>query len=87
MSEEVRYTIGSWKGIVQYRCTKCPFDTVDGEAAMVEHIRTAHAPPPEPRMVELPLVDRYGNPMQVEVPEPAAGEKKLRGRVQLVRVH
>jgi len=38
-------------------------------------------------MVELPLVDRYGNPMQVEVPEPAAGEKKLRGRVQLVRVH
>ncbi len=76
MSEEVGYTVGSWKGIVQYRCTKCAFDTVEGEQAMLEHIRKAHTPPPPP-VVTLPLVDRYGNPIRaaIETSEQAGGEE------------
>jgi hypothetical protein len=49
---EAGYTIGSWKGHKQWRCNLCPFDTLDGERAMLEHIAAKHAPPP-------PVVQAY----------------------------
>jgi hypothetical protein len=48
-AEEKPYTVGSWRGLTQYQCKLCPWDTLEGEEAMLEHLRTAHAPPPEPK--------------------------------------
>lgn len=47
--EELPYTVGWWKGFRQWRCKQCPWDTLESEAAMLEHIATVHAPP-KPRV-------------------------------------
>jgi len=52
--ENLPYTVGSWKGIEQYRCKKCPFDTLN-LVDMQAHISKRHAPPPGQ------IVDRFGN--------------------------
>lgn len=41
------WSIGRWHDVPLYACLFCPFDTLDGEAAMLEHWREVHAPPPE----------------------------------------
>lgn len=33
--------LGSWRGYTQYRCTACPFDTLNREA-FDDHWRAAH---------------------------------------------
>lgn len=61
------FVVGTWRGRTQWRCRACPWDTLDGEAAIMEHIQAAHTPKPPPRRaVTLPLVDRFGNPITVE---------------------
>jgi hypothetical protein len=52
--ENQPYTLGSWKGITQYRCKRCPFDTLNLED-MQAHINARHAPAPSR------IVDRFGN--------------------------
>jgi hypothetical protein len=41
------WSIGKWHDVPLYACLFCPFDTLSGEAAMLEHWRGVHAPPPE----------------------------------------
>lgn len=58
-AEERSYTVGSWRGFTQYQCKLCPWDTLEGEAAMLEHLRSAHAPAPEPKSPIL-IADKSG---------------------------
>lgn len=48
-AEEKPYTVGKWGGFTQWKCKLCPWDTLEGEAAMLEHLASAHAPPPKPK--------------------------------------
>ena len=63
---EQRYTVGRWKTLPHYRCTKCRFDTFD-RAAMERHIELWHTPRVVRVRSETPLVDRFGNPITKEV--------------------
>ncbi len=65
---EPLFELGTWKGRTQWRCRRCPWDTLAGEAAMLAHIQNVHEPPlrpPSPPLVA--VADRWGR----EVP-PAA---------------
>lgn len=62
--EDPIFTMGSWKGLPQWRCVLCPWDTLDGEAAMLAHYQANHAPPPPPPApVLIQAYDRFGNPI------------------------
>jgi len=37
-----RWTEGTWKGNPRWQCALCPWDTLDGEAAMQAHFEAAH---------------------------------------------
>lgn len=50
-AEELPYTVGWWKGFRQWRCKLCPWDTLESEAAMLEHIAAVHKPPPSPILI------------------------------------
>ncbi len=41
---EKGFEVGKWKGLPQFSCKKCNFDTLD-EDAMHEHIKDVHTPP------------------------------------------
>ncbi len=41
---EKDFKTSEWKGLPQFVCKKCSFDTLD-EAAMHEHIKNVHTPP------------------------------------------
>lgn len=36
--------VGSWRGYTQYRCTQCPFDTLD-LGKFEDHWSASHVPP------------------------------------------
>lgn len=62
---EPAYVQGTWNGLPMWTCTVCQWDTLEGEAVMLEHLRVQHLPP-EPPAPEPPLVqvyDRWGNPV------------------------
>lgn len=64
------YTLGEWKGLTQYCCRHCRFDSLS-EAALLAHYVDKHAPRPEPKPTGPPLVqafDRRGRP--IEPPPP-----------------
>ena len=42
---EELYTVGEWAGMKQWKCALCPWDTLEREEAMLEHLASAHAPP------------------------------------------
>ena len=35
--------LGNWRGVVQYRCRLCPFDTLDRQR-FIEHFAAMHPP-------------------------------------------
>lgn len=58
---ELPWTLSTWSGLPQWRCTLCPFDTLDGEDAMIEHIEARHgASTQRPALVQ--AYDARGNP-------------------------
>jgi len=60
--ENPYFTMGSWNGFPQWKCKQCPWDTLDGEGALMEHYAERHGPPPEPpKPVIIPIYDRWGN--------------------------
>lgn len=64
--ENKGYTMGFWKaGVPRWQCTRCPFDTTESEAAMLAHIEQVHTPKVQKVVRTLPILDRYGNPVQV----------------------
>jgi hypothetical protein len=60
VDDDAPYTTGEWGGMTQWKCKLCPWDTLKGEAAMLEHIATKHKPP-APKLSIL-VADKYGNP-------------------------
>ena len=62
---ELPYTVGEWKGMPKWQCNLCPFDTLAGEEAILEHIYKAHMPPPpQPERPKIIKADRFGNPVE-----------------------
>lgn len=61
--EEVElFTLGRWGEFQQWKCTKCPWDTLEGEEVFMEHWRATHAPAPEPPKASMiARADRFGN--------------------------
>ena len=55
---QILYVVGEWNGFPHYRCELCPFDTLAGEEAMIEHQLTAHAPRAQSSII--PIYDRRG---------------------------
>lgn len=60
-AETPLFTTGTWNGLSRWACTQCPWDTLDGEDAMLEHVAEAHTPAPAPVSRIIPVYDRYGN--------------------------
>lgn len=60
--EEQPFTLGQWKQFTTYKCTKCPFDTMDESIAHL-HFHQAHVMPQAPQMrpTEALLYDGKGN--------------------------
>lgn len=58
------WTETMWGTHVRWACAYCPFDSLDGEAAMAEHYLTEHAPPAAPTpAATIQVYDRWGNPV------------------------
>ncbi len=53
------YSIGKWKGLKQYKCNLCPFDSLD-EKAIKDHIIERHMPKPPKPVVKVAITDRFG---------------------------
>lgn len=63
-SEDARWVEGQWNGLPMWTCGVCQWDTLEGEGAMVEHIRAQHEPPPAPPPAPvIQVFDRWGNPV------------------------
>lgn len=55
------YELGKWGGFTQWRCLFCAWDTLEGEAAMLEHYETVHKLSEVfPRSGSILLADRDG---------------------------
>lgn len=65
---EPAYVVGTWCGIPRWQCLKCPWDTVESEAVMLQHIAERHAPPPPPSAL-IQAYDQYGNPIGLPLQE------------------
>lgn len=61
------FTLRSWKGMPQWCCNLCGWDTLRGEAEMMAHYESAHVPKPIPHTPLVLTADRFGNPV---VPPP-----------------
>jgi len=57
--EKVLYEVGEWKGMTQWRCKLCAWDTLDGEEAILTHLVAKHFPP-EKRRSGILVADKYG---------------------------
>lgn len=54
-----------WGTLPIWRCVLCPFDTLDGEEAMLEHWNLAHVhPEPVKPPSVIQIYDRWGNPQR-----------------------
>lgn len=62
MADE-RYTIGSWNGLKRWQCSRCPWDTLQGEESFMSHFESVHEPKtvPAPAPPVLYIEDRFGN--------------------------
>lgn len=68
VAESPIYRMGSWKGLPQWQCRFCQWDTVESAEVMLLHYATTHGPQaPARKRVALPLVDARGNPIEREV--------------------
>ncbi len=54
------YSIGEWRGLPQYKCNSCPFDSLN-EKSIKEHVIDRHIPAPVRPKVEVKILDRFGN--------------------------
>lgn len=64
-TSDSRFILGSWGGLAQYNCTRCPWDTVTSLDAFNAHWE-AHLPPKPPPPVSV-LVAPDGRPLTSEV--------------------
>jgi hypothetical protein len=62
-NDDLPYTLGKWRGLTQYRCKFCAWDTVKGEGAMLAHFEERHRPRPAPRLIQ--AYDARGRPIEI----------------------
>ena len=55
------YTMASWGGHTQWKCNYCPFDTLEGEQIILEHIARNHFNPLAPKPSLIAVADKRGN--------------------------
>ena len=61
MTPELPWVVGMWGGFTQWRCRLCPWDTLEGEDAMLEHVAARHGVVEKsPALVQ--AYDARGNP-------------------------
>lgn len=53
------YTLGTWKRFTQYKCSLCPFDSLD-EESIISHINERHIIQPPRPVKQVTLFDRFG---------------------------
>ena len=61
IAPDSRFHLLSWNNMPMWRCSVCPFDTLDGEDVIVEHYVREHVPAVPPPVVIIPVYDRFGN--------------------------
>lgn len=61
------YDVKKWNGMPLFLCQECPYDTLD-ESEMKKHEATHVAPAP-PEVVQVLVLDRFGNVVEDEVIE------------------
>lgn len=62
VEDELPWVMGMWGTFTQWQCTLCRWDTLEGEAAILEHYLAVHAPPKAPDRPGVVLrADRFGN--------------------------
>jgi len=52
------WTEGAWKGLPQYRCKYCPFDTLDEELMREHYLKVHLASQPTPP-ISVPVTDQF----------------------------
>lgn len=63
-----RFVLGSWGGLPQYNCSRCPWDTVASIDAFNAHWEQHAPPPPPPPPAPPPLIfGPDGKPITSEV--------------------
>lgn len=72
------YEVSEWKGMPQWRCKICRWDTLVNREEMVEHITAVHLPQQPSGTPQILTADRFGNVVEelvedgharVEVPD------------------
>lgn len=63
------YEVGWWKGMTQYRCKICQWDTLNGKEEMVQHIIACHLPQESAEAPQILTADRFGNVVEQLVEE------------------
>lgn len=61
------YDVKKWNGMPLFLCPECPFDTLD-ESEMKKH-EANHMVPASPEVVQVQVLDRFGNVVENEVIE------------------
>lgn len=55
-----------WNTMPLFQCQLCPYDTLD-KAEMIQHQAIVHTPVPPPTVVQVQVLDRFGNVVEGEV--------------------
>lgn len=63
----MNYDVKTWNGMPLFLCRECPFDTLD-ESEMKKH-EANHVAPAPPEIVQVQVLDRFGNVVENEVVE------------------
>jgi len=82
----MNYDVKTWNQMPLYQCRLCPYDTLN-ESEMTAHQVNVHEPPAKPQVVQMQVLDRFGNvvegevvdvviPAEVILEEPKSGTKK-----------
>jgi hypothetical protein len=61
---DLPFILGTWKGLPQWQCRFCAWDTLEGEDVMMEHYIARHAPAPTFVSSEIVVYDRWGKPVR-----------------------
>jgi hypothetical protein len=68
--DEPKFQLLMWHDLPLWQCAQCPFDTLDGEEAFMQHWEKMHGPAPAPVIPEpigsglLFVADKRGNVVQ-----------------------
>ena len=57
------FTLGSWRGMTQWRCSACAFDTLNGESEIFKHYFERHVAKPAEKPALIQSFDKRGKPI------------------------